>query len=268
MARTAVIAQARMGSSRLPGKVLKQLGDRTVLAHVIWRAQAIQGADDVCIATSDLVEDDVIAAEAERCGAAVYRGDETDVLARYIGAARMLQAQTIMRITCDCPLIDPAVCRQVLGLLSRANVDYASNIGEAQWPHGLDCEAFSIELLERAGLEGIAADEREHVTLWMRRNQSVRKAELEGPGAPASQQRWTLDYAEDMELLRVLVRHLPPPPATPGWREVLDVILAYPDLVQINQIRNADKNARVGIVGSNSKAAMADAPNNTKRRLD
>lgn len=247
MARTAVIAQARMGSSRLPGKVLKQLGDRTVLAHVIWRAQSIQGADEVCIATSDLVEDDLVAAEAERCGAAVYRGDETDVLARYIGAARMLQAQTIMRITCDCPLIDPEVCGQVLKLRIDDGVGYASNVGSAQWPHGMDCEAFSSDLLERAGEETDVADEREHVTLWMRRNNAIQKADLEGPGAPVSLQRWTLDYPEDFDFLEALFRLLPMPPAMPGWKEILEVVEARPELAVINELRSADKASRTGV---------------------
>jgi len=245
---TAIIAQARMGSTRLPGKVLKQLGDRTVLGHVVRRATAVRGADVVCVATSTLAEDDAVAEEAVRCGAHIFRGDEADVLQRYIDAADMLNADTVMRITSDCPLIDPEVCAQVLTLRAERGVDYASNVGAALWPHGLDCEAFSAALLKSAGHEATAADDREHVTLWMRRNTAVEKADLDGPGAPASRQRWTLDYPEDLAFLERLFEYLPGPPALPGWRDVLETLRAHPELAAINQMRVADTERRMGVV--------------------
>ncbi len=248
MASTAIIAQARMGSTRLPGKVLMQLGDRTVLAHVVRRALAVSNTDIVCVATSTLAEDDAVAEEAGHSGAEVFRGEETDVLRRYIGAARMLEADTIMRVTCDCPLLDPEICGQVLRLRTDENVAYASNVGAAQWPHGLDCEAFSAELLERAGREATVLEEREHVTLWMRRNESVRKADLAGPGAPASEQRWTLDYPEDLAFLRQLLGFLPGSPALPGWRDILDTLGAHPELAAINRNRIARTETRMGVL--------------------
>src|SRR5262245_8166315 len=102
--RVAVIAQARMSSSRLPGKILAKLGDRTVRAHVLARAQAIEGADVVCCATTTNPGDDAAAAEAQRVGCVVYRGSPDDVLDRYARAAALVEATIVMRITCDCPL--------------------------------------------------------------------------------------------------------------------------------------------------------------------
>lgn len=247
---TAIIAQARMGSTRLPGKVLKRLGDRSVLAHVARRACAVPNVDKVCIATSTLLEDDAVAEEAERCGVEAFRGDPTDVLQRYVGAAHALGADTVMRLTCDCPLIDPIVCGQVLKLQASADVGYASNVGAAQWPHGLDCEAFTAELLNRADAQARAANEREHVTLWMRRNDAVRKAYLEGPGAPASHERWTLDYPEDFAFLERLFDLLPAAPALPNWRQVLETLDAHPELNQINLARRAESVSRSAVLAA------------------
>src|SRR5689334_484849 len=102
-----------MGSTRLPGKVMMPLGGRTVLAEVVARCKTIAAADVVCVATSDLPKDDVVAREAEDCGVAVFRGDEMDVLSRYHGAAKAVGASEVLRVTADCPLIDPAVCGDV-----------------------------------------------------------------------------------------------------------------------------------------------------------
>ena len=247
----AVIAQARAGSVRLPGKVLKKIGDDTVLSRVIRRARAIAGVDVVCVATSSLAGDDPVAREAERCGAAVFRGDERDVLSRYRDAARCLDAQTIIRITCDCPLIDPEVCGAVLDVFRRDDADYASNVATASWPHGLDCEVFSRLMLERAAAEAVADDEREHVTLWMRRNESLRHTELPGPGGEAARQRWVLDYPEDLEFFQALYPRLPGT-GQPGWREVMEVLEAYPEISAINDKRMAETVARTKVVSQNA----------------
>jgi len=248
VATTAIVAQARMGSTRLPGKVLKRLGDRSVLAHVVRRAQAVPNVDRVCIATSTLPEDDAVAAEAVDCGAEVFRGDSTDVLRRYAGAAHMLAADTVMRITCDCPLIDPTVCGQVLSLLVEEKVPYASNVGAAQWPHGLDCEAFTAAILYRAAREAEAMDEREHVTLWIRRNDAIPKADLKGPGAPVSRERWTLDYPEDFVFLESLFDCLPAAGDLAGWRDILAVLAAHPEIAEANRVRSAETESRLGVL--------------------
>ena len=133
-AREVVIIQARMGSTRLPGKVLMDLAGRTVLNHVLRRCSAIPGIAAVVCATTVKPEDDPVAAEASRLGIAVYRGDETDVLGRYLEAARSVDAEVVLRVTADCPLIDPAVCRAVLDLREREHADYAANNMPPSWP--------------------------------------------------------------------------------------------------------------------------------------
>ena len=121
---TAVVVQARMNSTRLPGKVLLKLAGRTVLSHVLARCDAIGNSDVVCCAVSDCKESDPVAAEAERCGAVVVRGSESDVLGRYRQAAEEVRAKVVMRVTSDCPLVDPEICSRVLELRAKEEADY------------------------------------------------------------------------------------------------------------------------------------------------
>jgi len=168
MAITAIILQARAGSTRLPGKVLKPLAGRTVLAHVLTRAQAVQGIDVVCCAIPASPENDDVAAEAARLGADVKRGSEQDVLGRYHDAASAIGADTVMRITSDCPLIDPIVCGQTLELHRNAAADYTCNITPRTWPKGLDCEVFQAAGLAEASAAARDPYDRENVTPWVR----------------------------------------------------------------------------------------------------
>lgn len=236
MPRTVVIAQARMGSSRLAGKVLAEIADRPIMEHVLTRAMAIEGADAVCLATTDLDEDDAVAAAGHSLGVVVVRGSASDVLGRYALAARATGAEIVMRITCDCPLIDPEVCAAVLALRQRTDSDYAANVIRRDWPHGLDCEAFTAAMLARAAEAATEPYDREHVTPWVRRH-AASAAHLDGPGAPASDQRWVVDYPEDLDFVRGVMGRLPPPPALPGWREVLALIEQNPALAALNASR-------------------------------
>src|SRR5262245_3488344 len=132
MTRTVAIIQARFGSTRLPGKVLKPLGNiqgrrSIVLDHAIQRCRAVPSVDAVVIATTDREEDGAIVAAAERAGALVHRGSAEDVLSRYAGAAKRADADVVLRVTSDCPLIDPGICDRVIRLRAEANVVYASN---------------------------------------------------------------------------------------------------------------------------------------------
>jgi spore coat polysaccharide biosynthesis protein SpsF (cytidylyltransferase family) len=235
---SAVIVQARMGSSRLPGKVLKRLGDESVLWHVLHRCRAIRGIDSVCCAVSDSPDSDPVAEEAERCAATVVRGAEQDVLARYDQAATTVGADIVMRVTSDCPLIDPEVCAQVLGLLTDRDLDYACNNMPPTFPRGLDCEGFTAAALARAASAARDPYEREHVTPWLRAQPGIRRANLEGPGGGAAEMRWTLDYPEDLDFFRALFAKLLPPPAIPGYREVMDILAAHPEIAAINADRH------------------------------
>jgi UDP-2,4-diacetamido-2,4,6-trideoxy-beta-L-altropyranose hydrolase len=231
--KTAIIVQARMGSTRLPGKILRQLAGRTVLDHVIDRLRRVRNADAVVVATSNLPADDVIAEAARNLGVDVYRGDESDVLMRYLGAARMVDAEIIMRVTSDCPLIDPALCEAVLALRAEADAGYASNNMPRLFPHGLDCEAFTREALEQAAADATEGYDREHVTPWIRRSAEIRHANLVGPGWPANQHRWTLDYPEDFTFFSELFGLLPADRLL-SWQEVLSLIGTHPRLAMTN----------------------------------
>lgn len=230
----AVIAQARIGSSRLPGKVLKTIGGRSVLAHVLARAKAIPGADVVCCATTTEAADDMVAAEAERSGAKVFRGSPDDVLDRYAQAAAMLEASIVMRITCDCPLLDASVCDAVIQLRRDRDADYAANNLTATWPHGLDCEVFTVKALSQAHALARTPYEREHVTPWMRNNPDLTKTNLEGPGGEVASMRWSLDYPEDLQFFLALNEKADISKLT-RWQDVAAVIEAHPALLAINR---------------------------------
>lgn len=231
---TAIIIQARTGSSRLPGKVLRPLGGRSVIAEVIRRCQAVPGADVVCCALPEGTTDDALAYEVEQAGAAVSRGDENDVLARFACAAEALGANVVMRITGDKPLIDPQICGQLLQLRSEADAGFACNNMPPGWPHGLDCEAFTGEVLARAAAEAHGAEDREHVTPWMRRHGELTRVNLAGPGGACVDLRWTLDYPEDMAFLEALFEKLAAGPAMPLYEDVMAVLHRHPEIAEIN----------------------------------
>lgn len=242
MSCTAVIVQARMASTRLPGKVLEVLSGRTVLRHVLERCGQIHGAEVVCCAVPDGHTNDPVAEEAKRCGVEVYRGSETDVLARYAGASRSVGADTVMRVTSDCPLIDPDVCRRVLALVKGGGVDYACNNMPSGWPHGLDCEAFSTSVLYEAEAQANLPFEREHVTPWLRNSTKLVRANLIGPGGWPAEQRWTLDYQEDFHFFTAVFAALEADRARPDTDSVLALLRRRPDIAAINAIhRNASR---------------------------
>jgi spore coat polysaccharide biosynthesis protein SpsF len=238
---TAIIVQARVGSTRLPGKILKPLAGSSVLEEMLRRCHAIPGADVVVCATPEGPDDDVLTGLAERTGAVVARGSALDVLSRYRRAADQVGATVVLRVTSDCPLIDPTLCGEVLALRAAEHVDYASNNMPPSFPHGLDCEAFSVAALRRADEIAREPYEREHVTPWLRNHPSISRAALKGPGGDAAHQRWTLDFPEDYDFLVAVFDKLPPPPMIPDWRQTLSVIAANPALSTINAMRHANR---------------------------
>jgi spore coat polysaccharide biosynthesis protein SpsF (cytidylyltransferase family) len=227
-----VVIQARMGSSRLPGKVMMDLAGRPVLEHVVARARAAPGVDLVCCAVPDTDKDAPLAKLAAELGAAVVRGDEQDVLSRYAKAARETGAERIVRVTADCPLLDPEVVGRVLALLD-GGADYASNVAPRSWPKGLDVEAFTAGALRTADEAARDAYDREHVTPWMRAN--LARANLSLPSDERQGWRWTLDHPEDLEFCRQVARRLPPWPHLAGYDEIAAVIEAEPGLADINR---------------------------------
>jgi glutamate-1-semialdehyde 2,1-aminomutase len=237
--KTVAIIQARMSSSRLPGKVLMELGGLPVIGWCVRAAQAIPGVDAVAVATSEDRGDDALASWCQQAGITCIRGPLNDVLARFTQAAEMMQAEYILRLTADCPLLDPMVCAEVLQLLKRSKADYAGNARPRRWPDGLDCEAFTIHALRMAEKEATSKQQREHVTPYICNNQHrFAICSLACPLPGLGSERWTLDYPEDFAFLSELVGHLPADRA-PSYLEVLDVLARLPGLREKHVVPDA-----------------------------
>lgn len=231
--RTAVVVQARLGSTRLPGKVLRNLGGRPVLARVLARCKRIPSADTVVCAVPDEPESAALEEIALSEDCTVVRGSEQDVLARYLAAARATNAEVVMRVTSDCPLIDSQLCGRVLELRAAEDADYACNNMPRSFPHGLDCEAFTAKALERAAAEAVDAYDREHVTPWLRRAGGLKRVNLSSGRKALAEHRWTLDYAEDLAFFEAVFAALPNAD-TVSFEEILALLARRPDIAAIN----------------------------------
>jgi spore coat polysaccharide biosynthesis protein SpsF len=208
--RTVAIVQARTTSSRFPGKVLADLGGQPVLAWVLRRARA-SAVDDVVVATTVNAEDDAVIDIAEREGARWFRGDEHDVLGRYVESAREARADAVVRLTADCPMLDSAVVDRVIGALvdNAESADYAANVIARTFPQGLDAEALFFDVLLRAHRMGQSSASREHVT-WFIREERPDLFEIHSVTADAddSDLQWSIDRPDDLDRLRTLVAAL------------------------------------------------------------
>jgi len=232
--RIVAIIQARMGSTRLPGKTLQDLAGKTVLMRVVERVRRMQRIDDLAIATTVNDQDDLIEKTCQENGVLAFRGNEEDVLDRYYRAACFFHADTIVRITADCPLIDPELSDHVIQQFLERKPDYASNVMLRTYPRGLDTEVMSLLALERAWQKATDAYQRAHVTPYIYQHpESFVLLSVTGE-EDQSRHRWTLDTPEDMQFLRMLYAKLPSSNGF-GWREVLKILDREPELVNINQ---------------------------------
>ncbi len=227
------IIQARMGSSRLPGKSLAEIEGRPMLWHVIQRVKRASLIDRVVVATSTAPADDAIQEMCRENDVPCYRGSENDVLDRFYGAARGEKASQVVRITADCPLIDPEVIDRVVRRFQRGDLDYASNAMVRSYPDGLDTEIFSFSALERAWHEASKASEREHVTPYLR-SEKFRTANVENDSTYLYQHyRWTVDEAQDLEFIRAVYKAFRGQESF-GMKDVLELIEKNPGLEKMN----------------------------------
>ncbi|MGO8795560.1 MAG: cytidylyltransferase domain-containing protein [Candidatus Sulfotelmatobacter sp.] len=231
--KTVAIIQARTGSTRLPGKVLKDLGGQTVLARVVARLRRVRLIGELLVATSDSPADDALVTECGNCSVAFYRGDENDVLDRYYQAAKMARADVVVRITSDCPLIDPEIADKTIAVFMKVRPDYASNALVRTYPRGLDTEVMSIEALSRAWQEARNPHEREHVTPYIYEHPDKFKILPVTGDEDYSRQRWTLDTPEDLEFVRSIYARFPGDAAF-SWCDVLQLVEREPELLKIN----------------------------------
>lgn len=236
--KTVVIIQARMGSTRLPGKVLFELGGQTVLSRVVDRVQRAQYVDDIVVATTEHAVDNAIATEADRCGVNVCRGSESDVLARYYDAATSIGATEVVRITADCPFVDPLILDQLIikfrqQRTSGKSFDYLANTQPRTFPHGLDAELFTFEALKIAHQEAKESFEREHVTPFFYLNPSRFHLGNLTQAVDQSEMRWTLDEPADLLFFQVVLRHFKELTYF-STQQVLDLLERHPEISLIN----------------------------------
>lgn len=242
MSRVVLIIQARMGSSRLPGKVMCSISGKPMLWHVIDRCKRCRKVDVVVVATTKNEEDDVVAALAEENGAAVCRGSESDVLDRYYCAAKEHHAEVIVRITADCPLIDPRLVDRMVEFYedSEGRYDYVGMGRPNRFPNGLDAEVFSFEALARAWTEANLKSEREHVTPYIWKNDGLFRIGAVESEQDLSSHRWTVDEERDLMLVREIHKHLYEEGELITTEAILDLLSRMPELSRINQgiVRN------------------------------
>ncbi|MGE0734849.1 MAG: spore coat protein [Alphaproteobacteria bacterium] len=232
--RAIAVIQARMTSTRLPRKVMLPLEGATVVARVIERAQRIPGIDGVCLAIPDGAAHAELATIARAAGAAVAVGSETDVLGRYLAAAAETRADIVVRVTSDCPLIDPGVSGAVLALLRNSVADYTRTSIATGYPLGLDTEAIRTHVLATAAAESQDPYEREHVTpfIWRRPERFPYLLLDRIPNRRAW--RLTLDTAPDYELIRRIYAALQPTDARFDFAAIERLLLVHPDWLAIN----------------------------------
>lgn len=230
---TVAIIQARMSSTRLPGKVLADLAGRPLLSHLLERAGRAKTLDSVVIATTVGPQDDPIEELCKQRGAPCFRGSEEDVLDRYYQTAMAFGADVIVRLTSDCPVHDPVVLDKTVRHFLDGHFDYVSNVRNPRFPNGLETEVFSFAALERAWREAALRSEREHVTPYIWKHPELFRLGSVEHDVNLSALRWTVDEPEDLELIRELYRHLGPA-STFGMAEILALLERHPELGRIN----------------------------------
>lgn len=242
--KTVAIVQARMGSSRLPNKVMKPIGGIPMIELLLTRLSRAQELDQIIVATSIDPRNAPLAEHVGALGYACERGSEQDVLDRYLQAARAHQATVVVRITGDCPLVDPALVDEAVRRFRAAGVDYLSNVAPPTYPDGLDIEVFTLAALERAARETTAAHDHEHVTPYLRESGHFTQASMKA-GQDHSGLRWTVDEQADFEVICAVFAHFAPDIHF-TWQQTLALQQAQPELFALNHSLIRNEGAAMG----------------------
>ena len=231
--KVVAIVQARMGSTRLPGKVMMPIHGEPMIGLLLARLSRSQEIDRIIVATSIDERNKTLADHVSRLGYSCEQGSEHDVLDRYFQAARKHGADVVVRITGDCPLVDPALVDEVIRGFKRAKVDYFSNVDPPTYPDGLDIEVFTFAALEKAASQAKSPHEREHVTPYLRENPILRRTSLRNE-QDLSDLRWTVDEPADLDVVAGIFGHFSPDIHF-SWQSVLALQRTHPDIFQANR---------------------------------
>jgi spore coat polysaccharide biosynthesis protein SpsF len=233
--RVVTIIQARMGSTRLPGKVLLDLDGKTVLARVVERVRRSRTtASQVIVATTSGAGDNPVVEECHRLGVETFRGSEDDVLDRYYQAASRADAEVVVRICSDCPLIDPELIDRTVEQFLASSVDYASNALDRTYPRGLDVEVLTYKALERCWREAKLLYQRSHVTAYIYENPRLFGVLRVTGKVDHSGHRWTLDTLDDYQFMQAVYERISDQDHF-SWRDVLELLGREPELAELNR---------------------------------
>lgn len=199
---------------------------------VIERTKRVQRIDEIVIATTKKNRDDILQQRSRDLDVGCFRGSEEDVLSRYYHASLKNESETIVRITADCPLIDPSLLNRIIETFQEGDYDYVSNVLERTYPDGLDCEVFTAELLKEMYNKTKEDVKREHVTRYLVENQKNYRTKNVSQREDLSDWRWTVDYPEDLEFVRSIYQRLDDPFS--GYERIKSILKEEPELKEIN----------------------------------
>ena len=222
-----------MGSRRLPGKAMEQVEGEPLIWRVYERVCLAQTPGLAAVITGARVRNEPLAAFLESRGAPVFHGSEDDVLDRAVGAARHFRASTVVRVTGDCPLLDPDILDEVVRLFLEGGYDYASNVHPPTFPDGLDVEVMSLTALERAHREAVLLSDREHMTPYIWKNEDLFRIGSLRAHRDLSHFRWTVDEPHDLAFVREVYRHLHGREHDFRIRDVLELLVERPELARM-----------------------------------
>lgn len=241
---TVAIVQCRMGSTRFPGKVMRPICGTPMIEQLLQRLSKSRLVDQIVVATTTAASDDALADHVGALGYGVYRGSTDNVLDRYHGAAQQAGATTVIRITGDCPLVDPDLVDAVIAARRERGVDYASNTLTPTFPDGMDVEVFSFEALDTARRDAADVYDREHVTPYIKRHPSFSRFNVDY-SEDLSAERWTVDEPEDLAVITRVFEHFHPDRAF-AWTDVLTIRQTHPEWFAANQKFKRNAGAKMG----------------------